>query len=121
MMALLLRILKKYMEKKMTDQFLENLLNTIKSKKKDDHESSYTAQLHQKGLEAILKKINEEAMETIVAASAKNKVELIHELADLWFHCLVLLSEKNLTVNDIINELKRREGVSGIEEKKNRG
>ena len=121
MMALLLRILKKYMEKKMTDQFLENLLNTIKSKKKNDPESSYTAQLHQKGLEAILKKINEEAMEMIVAASAKNKVELIHEIADLWFHCLVLLSEKNLTVNDIINELKRREGVSGIEEKKNRG
>lgn len=53
------------MEKKMTDQFLENLLNTIKSKKKDDPESSYTAQLHQKGLEAILKKINEEAMETM--------------------------------------------------------
>ena len=68
----------------------------------------------------ILKKIGEEASETIIAAKSDNKDELIHEIADLWFHCLVLLSKKDLTVDDVTNELKKRSGVSGIEEKKNR-
>ena len=68
----------------------------------------------------ILKKIGEEASETIIAAKSDNKDELIHEIADLWFHCLVLLSKKDLTVDDVTNELKKRSGTSGIEEKKNR-
>jgi len=104
----------------MAEQFLEDLLNIIKSKKNDDPNFSYTAQLQQKGLQSILKKINEESMETILAASYESNEELTQELADLWFHCLVLMSLKNLNVSDIVDELKKREGVSGIEEKNNR-
>ena len=104
----------------MKDDFLESLLQIIKSKKEDDPNLSYTALLHKKGLNEILKKIGEEASETIIAAKSDNKEELIHEIADLWFHCLVLLSKKDLSVDDITNELKKRSGISGIEEKKNR-
>tara|TARA_B110000967_G_C18705352_1_gene469935 strand:- start:51 stop:368 length:318 start_codon:yes stop_codon:yes gene_type:complete len=104
----------------MTNEYLENLLNTIKSKKNSDPNLSYTALLHKKGLNEILKKIGEEASETIIAAKSDDNNEIIHEIADLWFHCLVLLSQKNLSVNDVIVELERREGTSGIEEKSNR-
>jgi phosphoribosyl-ATP pyrophosphohydrolase len=104
----------------MTNEYLENLLNTIKSKKNSDPNLSYTALLHKKGLNEILKKIGEEASETIIAAKSDDNNEIIHEIADLWFHCLVLLSQKNLSVNDVFVELKRREGTSGIEEKSNR-
>mgnify|MGYP006084487469 CR=1 FL=1 len=104
----------------MKDEFSENLLNIIKSKKEGDAKISYTALLHKKGLSEILNKIAEEAEETINAAKFEGDEALIHEVADLWFHCLVLLSNKNLTVNDITNELKSRQGISGIEEKNNR-
>jgi len=104
----------------MKDEYLESLLRLIKSKKNDDPEISYTALLHQKGLNEILSKISEEAEETIFAAKSEGDQELVHEIADLWFHCLVLLSQKNLTVDDITNELKKRQGTSGIEEKNNR-
>jgi phosphoribosyl-ATP pyrophosphohydrolase len=104
----------------MKDEYLESLLSLIKSKKNDNPEISYTALLHQKGLNEILSKISEEAEETIIAAKSEGNQELVHEIADLWFHCLVLLSQKNLTVDDITNELKKRQGTSGIEEKNNR-
>ena len=104
----------------MKDEYLESLLSLIKSKKNDDPEISYTALLHQKGLNEILSKISEEAEETIIAAQSEGNEQLVYEIADLWFHCLVLLSQKNLTVDDITNELKKRQGTSGIEEKNNR-
>tara|TARA_B100000780_G_C21012903_1_gene405694 strand:- start:198 stop:521 length:324 start_codon:yes stop_codon:yes gene_type:complete len=104
----------------MKDEYLESLLSLIKSKKNDDPKISYTALLHQKGLNEILSKISEEAEETIIAAQSEGNQELVHEIADLWFHCLVLLSQKNLTVDDITKELKKRQGTSGIEEKNNR-
>jgi phosphoribosyl-ATP pyrophosphohydrolase len=104
----------------MKDEYLESLLSLIKSKKNDDPKISYTALLHQKGLNEILSKISEEANETITAAQSEGNNQLVHEIADLWFHCLVLLSQKNLTVDDITNELKKRQGTSGIEEKNNR-
>ena len=104
----------------MKDEFSENLLNIIKSKKRNDSKKSYTAFLHQKGLSEILNKISEEAEETINAAKSEGNEALIHEVADLWFHCLVLLSKKNLTVGDITKELERRQGTSGIDEKNNR-
>ena len=104
----------------MKDEYLESLLSLIKSKKNDDPKISYTALLHQKGINEILSKISEEANETIIAAQSEGDNQLIHEIADLWFHCLVLLSQKNLKVDDITEELKRREGTSGIEEKNNR-
>ena len=93
----------------MKDEYLESLLSLIKSKKNDDPEISYTALLHQKGLNEILSKISEEAEETIIAAQSEGNEQLVHEIADLWFHCLVLLAKKNLTVDDITNELKKRQ------------
>tara|TARA_B110000091_G_C13435477_1_gene317812 strand:+ start:204 stop:527 length:324 start_codon:yes stop_codon:yes gene_type:complete len=104
----------------MKDEYLESLLELIKAKKNGDPKISYTAFLHQKGINEILSKISEEANETIIAAQSEGDNQLIHEIADLWFHCLVLLSQKNLKVDDITEELKRREGTSGIEEKNNR-
>ena len=76
--------------------------------------------MYRDGLEAILKKVNEEAFETIIAARQGDDKELIHEVADLWFHTLVLMAHKNLSAEDILNELARREGTSGIEEKESR-
>lgn len=99
---------------------LKKLTETLEARKKDDPTKSYTASLYRDGLEAILKKVNEETFETIIAARQGNSKELIHEVADLWFHTLVLMAHKNLSVEDILNELSRREGTSGIEEKESR-
>lgn len=99
---------------------LKKLTETLEARKKDDPSKSYTASLYRDGLEAILKKVNEEAFETIVAARQGDNKELVHEVADLWFHTLVLMAHKNLSAEDILNELSRREGTSGIEEKESR-
>jgi phosphoribosyl-ATP pyrophosphohydrolase len=99
---------------------LKKLTETLEARKKDDPTKSYTASLYRDGLEAILKKVNEEAFETIIAARQGDNKELIHEVADLWFHTLVLMAHKNLSAEDILNELARREGTSGIEEKESR-
>ncbi len=99
---------------------LKKLTETLEARKKDDPTKSYTASLYRDGLEAILKKVNEEAFETIIAARQGDNKELIHEVADLWFHTLVLMAHKNLSAEDILNELSRREGTSGIEEKESR-
>ena len=99
---------------------LKKLTKTLEARKKDDPTKSYTASLYRDGLEAILKKVNEEAFETIIAARQGDDKELIHEVADLWFHTLVLMAHKNLSAEDILNELARREGTSGIEEKESR-
>ena len=104
----------------MKDEFLEHLLSIIKSKKNDNPKVSYTAMLQQEDIIETLKKIEEEAFEVIDAAKLKNKSNIVHEVADLWFHCLVLLAKQDLTVVDITNELKNRQGISGIEEKLNR-
>jgi phosphoribosyl-ATP pyrophosphohydrolase len=99
---------------------LKKLTETLEARKKDDPTKSYTASLYRDGLEAILKKVNEEAFETIIAARQGDDKELIHEVADLWFHTLVLMAHKNLSAEDILNELARREGTSGIKEKESR-
>ena len=99
---------------------LKKLTETLEARKKDDPSKSYTASLYRDGLEAILKKVNEEAFETIIAARQGDNKELVHEVADLWFHTLVLMAHKNLSAEDILNELCRREGTSGIEEKESR-
>ena len=96
---------------------------------KIDASSSYIAQLFTKGDDAILKKIGEEATETVMAAKdsrqhqldPKHQALLVGEMADLWFHCLVALSKFNLRPEDVLAELKRREGISGIAEKADRG
>jgi phosphoribosyl-ATP pyrophosphohydrolase len=99
---------------------LKKLTETLEARKKEDPSKSYTASLYRDGLEAILKKVNEEAFETIIAARQGDNKELVHEVADLWFHTLVLMAHKNLSAEDILNELSRREGTSGIEEKESR-
>lgn len=89
-----------------------------------DPEKSYVARLFAKGDDAILKKIGEEATETVMAAKdvrhGADSSKLLYECADLWFHSLVMLAQYNLTPQQVIDELVRREGISGIEEKANR-
>lgn len=104
----------------MSDDILKRLTATLEARKSASPESSYVARLHAKGLDAILKKIGEEATETVMAAKDGRNEKIIYEVADLWFHTLVLLSHRGLTAEDVLNELARREGVSGIEEKASR-
>ena len=104
----------------MDEPTLERVAATIESRKGADAGSSYVAALLHKGENAILKKIGEEATETVMAAKDGDKIALVREVADLWFHCLVLLASRGLGPRDVIAELSRREGVSGLEEKAGR-
>ena len=83
-------------------------------------DSSYVASLYAKGIDTILKKIGEEATETVIAGKAEDKQQIIYEMADLWFHCLVFLSQQGLSHEQVLNELARRFGLSGIDEKNSR-
>lgn len=100
---------------------LIRLAKTIASRKGTDPESSYVARLHAEGRDAILKKVGEEAAETIVAAKNGIASAIVHETADLWFHTLVMLSDCGLSAEDVLAELERRFGTSGLEEKGSRG
>jgi len=105
----------------MTDaDILRRLAETIESRKGGDPASSYVASLFSKGHDAILKKIGEEAAETLLAAKDGDKLHVVRETADLWFHCLVMLAWHGLGPNDVLAELKRREGISGVDEKASR-
>ncbi len=107
---------------------LTQLDKTLESRKSENPDESYVANLYKKGLEEILKKIAEESAETIMAAkdyqhqpnSQKAQQHLVYEITDLWFHTLVLLSQQGLSSQDITQELQRRFGLSGLEEKANR-
>ncbi len=101
----------------MSDDILLRLTAILASRKDADPDSSYVAGLYDKGLDAILKKIGEEAVETIIAAKSGDKQHIVHETADLWFHCLVMLEQQNLDARLVLQELERRFGVSGIDEK----
>jgi phosphoribosyl-ATP pyrophosphohydrolase len=100
---------------------LSQLEQTIESRKGAPRESSYVAALHAKGLNSILKKIGEEATETVIAAKGGVREEVIYETADLLFHTMVLLSHQNIKFAEVLAELARREGTSGIVEKASRG
>jgi len=99
---------------------LARLAATIEARKSAAPDSSYVAALLAGGEDAILKKIGEEATETVMAAKDGDSVRLTAEVADLWFHCLVLLASRGLGPADVLAELGRREGVSGIAEKRSR-
>lgn len=99
---------------------LKQLDTVLQQRKREDPEYSYVASLYDKGLDGILKKIGEEATETIIAAKSDDKQKLIYEMADLWFHSLVLLAQQGLNSNDVLKELERRFGLSGLDEKANR-
>ena len=96
---------------------LEKLAAVIDARKLADPGSSYVAGLLDKGMNSILKKVGEEAAETIVAAKDPDDAQLVHETADLWFHTLVMLAARGLGPADVLSELERRFGTSGIEEK----
>ena len=98
-------------------QILEQLAQVLEQRKSAAPDSSYVAKLYAKGLDTILKKIGEEATETVIAAKAGDKAQIVYEVADLWFHCLVLLAQQELQPQAVLDELARRFGVSGIEEK----
>jgi phosphoribosyl-ATP pyrophosphohydrolase len=99
---------------------LTRVAAALEARKGADPASSYVASLYAKGDDAILKKIGEEATETVCAAKDGDKLRIAAEVADLWFHCLVLLAHKGLGPADVLAELARREGVSGIAEKASR-
>lgn len=103
-----------------SDQILEELARVLESRKQAAPDSSYVAGLYARGLDAILKKVGEEATETVVAAKNGNPEQLVYETADLWFHCLVMLAHQGLGPEAVLAELGRRFGVSGIEEKAGR-
>jgi len=106
----------------MTDEsILRRLGEVLAARRQADPSSSYVAGLFAKGEDAILKKVAEEAAETVLAAKGGDKLHLVRETADLWFHTLVLLAWHGLAAEDVLAELRRREGVSGIDEKKSRG
>ena len=103
----------------MNDILLE-LAKVLEERKKANPEDSYVASLYAKGLDGILKKIGEEATETVMAAKDGDQAQIVYETADLWFHPMVLLAQQGLGPNDVLDELARRFGLSGIEEKARR-
>jgi phosphoribosyl-ATP pyrophosphohydrolase len=104
----------------MNDAILARVADTLEARKTADPGASYVAKLYAKGLDAILKKVAEEAAETIMAAKDGDADKLIYETADLWFHTLVLLAQQGLRPEQVLQELARREGLSGLVEKANR-
>ncbi len=99
---------------------LNQLAEVLEQRKQQPADKSYVASLYNKGLDTILKKIGEEATETVIAAKDGDKQQIIYETADLWFHCMVLLAQQDLHPDDVLNELQRRFGLSGLEEKSQR-
>ncbi len=104
----------------MNDQILQQLADILEARKSAEPDSSYVASLYQKGLDSILKKIGEEATETVLAAKDGNAEQLVYETADLWFHTLVMLAHQGLGPAQVLQELERRFGLSGLEEKARR-
>ena len=100
-----------------TDNVLLRLHSVILERQKADPEKSYVARLLSRHPDGILKKIGEEATETVMAAKDGDKQKIIAETADLWFHCMVMLARFDLSPADVLAELSRREGLSGLEEK----
>ncbi|WP_342595199.1 phosphoribosyl-ATP diphosphatase [Salinicola lusitanus] len=105
---------------------LEQLATVLEARRHADPDSSYVAQLHHRGLNKILEKVGEEATETLLAAKdvqvddARSRQELVGEVADLWFHSLVMLSHLDIDHREVLSELARRFGVSGLDEKASR-
>lgn len=105
----------------MSNDVLLALSRALEERKQAEPESSYVSSLYNKGLDAILKKIGEESTETVMAAKDGDREKIVYETADLWFHTLVLLAHMGLGPEDVLKELERRFGLSGLEEKASRG
>lgn len=108
----------------MSTHTLERIARVLQERKGASAETSYVASLYSKGLNKILEKVGEEAVETILAAkdvqAGSDRQELIYETADLWFHCLIMLSALNISPGEVLEELERRFGTSGHAEKASR-
>ena len=96
---------------------LARLAEVIETRRGGDPDKSYVARLFSKGTDAILKKIGEEATEVVMAAKDADRKRIVGEVADLWFHCMVALAHYDLSATDVVAELERRVGLSGLEEK----
>ncbi|MDJ0862521.1 MAG: phosphoribosyl-ATP diphosphatase [Gammaproteobacteria bacterium] len=103
------------------NDIIRQLEKVLEERKQANPASSYVASLYHQGLDAILKKLGEEATETILAAKGGTPQDLVREVADLWFHSLVMLAHKGLEPEQVLRELERRFGLSGLEEKAARG
>lgn len=100
----------------LSQDVLARLAEVIESRKGGDPQASYVARLFHKGTDAILKKVGEEATETVMAAKDGDRQKIVYEVADLWFHSMVALAQFGLKPSDVLAELQRREGLSGLEE-----
>ena len=104
------------MRSQMSD-ILERLADVVESRKGADPSASYVSRLLAEGEDAVLKKLAEEATETVMACKDGDRRRIVSETADLWFHCLILLAHYGLRPSDVLAELRRREGISGLDEK----
>ena len=98
-------------------QVLERIAASIEERKHGDPANSYVAKLFSQGEDAMLKKIGEEATETVLAAKSGDRLHLVREVTDLWFHCMIVLARHGLGPADVLAEMHRREGISGVDEK----
>ena len=103
----------------MSESILTELATILEARKQESADTSYVASLYAKP-DKMLEKIGEEAVETIIAAKNNDAEQIIYETADLWFHCMVMLAQKGLSPDDVLDELARRFGVSGHTEKASR-
>ncbi len=101
-------------------EVLRRVSDILVARKQADPDSSYVSSLYAKGTDAICKKVAEEAAETIMASKDNDRLQIVREVTDLWFHSLILVAHHGLSVEDVLAEFRRREGVSGIDEKKSR-
>ncbi|MEM7027705.1 MAG: phosphoribosyl-ATP diphosphatase [Pseudomonadota bacterium] len=104
----------------MSNDILTEIYQVLEQRRHADSNNSYTASLFEKGHDSILKKVGEEASEVLIASKSGEKDDIIHEIADLWFHTLVLLKHHDYELGDVMQELENRFGTSGLEEKANR-
>ncbi len=107
-------------DQKLTGTLIDELFEVVSSRKGADPGSSYTANLYARGTEKIAQKLGEEAVEAVIAAVGRNRAETIKESADVVYHLLVVLSDAGLTPEDLYQELARRQGLSGLDEKASR-
>lgn len=103
-----------------TKDTLGQIAEVLESRKSAEADSSYVAKLYHKGLDQILKKVGEEATEVVMAAKDGDTDKIVYEVADLWFHSMILLAQQGLHPDDVLKELERRFGVSGLVEKASR-
>lgn len=101
-------------------EILDKLAAVLETRKQADPDTSYVASLYAKGLDKILTKVGEEAIETVIAAKDGERSQVVYETADLWFHTLVMLNHLGISHRDVLAELERRFGLSGLEEKASR-